>query len=148
MKRLAADWQGLCYRGGGGAHDVTAHVNVCGLCLTGVRGPRGETLQLLLYLWSMRQGEPALGTLRPGCSHIVMLHWWLPLPGGREAFCSDLTDVCLKEQRAGTDIAAAPLTLEAPSPLFGDFRYPAQQGCTVAMLIHPDESTGMRAQMH
>lgn len=47
--------------------------------------------------------------------------------------------------RAGTDIA---VTLQAPSPLFGDFSYPAQQGCTVAMLIHPDESTGMRAQMH
>lgn len=72
MKRLAADWLGLCYREGGwgGGSDVRAHVNVCGLCLTGVRGPRGETLQLLL----LRQGAPGLGTLRPGCAHIVTPH--------------------------------------------------------------------------
>lgn len=64
MKRLAADWLGLCYRKSvGGGSDVRAHVNVCGLCLTGVRGPRGETLQLLLLLLVSEPSAPDALTL-------------------------------------------------------------------------------------
>lgn len=73
---------------------------------------------------------------------------WQPLPGGREALWADLTDVYLKEQRGGTDITVAPVALQAPYPVFGDFSYRAQQGGTVAMLMQPDESTGMWAQIH
>lgn len=97
--------------------------------------------------WSAARG----GGVHPGCSHIsgtVLLRWWQPLPGGREALWSDLTDVCLKEQREGTDITVAPVALQTPYPVFGDFSYRAQRGGTVAMLMHPDESTGVWAQIH